>query len=441
MLRNALLQALLLAALASLLFSQERQRQDAGGIPDANDEIRAVIVLSRHGVRAPLSSESRGSLYNAQPWPAWPVASGVLTEHGSAALRLMGAWYRVRYSDIFPNGACDPRTIYAEANTTQRTVASAKVLLEGLGSGCQVDVNAKPAGQINPLFGPAAVSQQADPNKLANAIQGRLGARPDWWTNAFASPLEEMRHVLLDCAGADCDGSKKSLLAAPAVIAAAPGRGLVTVDGPVAMGADFAEHFLLQYTEGFPMEKVGWGRVSRAALDRLMEMNTRYHDFVLRTPYFARIAASDLAFRMKATLRQTAEGREMPGALGTPQDRFILLAGHDANLTWLGGLLRMDWLLPDQTFNATTPGSAIVLELHRNRTSGECSVRALFVSQTLDQIRALKPLTGAEQPAVAPLFIPDCSGATTDYSCTLEAFGQAVDAAVDQRFLEPALRQ
>jgi 4-phytase / acid phosphatase len=112
----------------------------------------------------------------------------------------------------------------------------------------------------------------------------------------------------------------------------------------------------------------------------------------------------------------------------------------DSNLTWLRGLLRMDWLLPDQTFNATRPGSAILFELHRNRGGGGYSVRTLFVSQTLDQIRWLKPLTGVEQPAVAPVFIPGCSGAIADYACSLEAFGQALNAAIDKRFLEPSLR-
>ncbi len=32
------------------------------------------------------------------------------------------------------------------------------------------------------------------------------------------------------------------------------------------------------------MSDVGWGRIDRARLDDLMEMNTRYHDFILRTP-------------------------------------------------------------------------------------------------------------------------------------------------------------
>jgi 4-phytase / acid phosphatase len=430
---TSVLPTLLALACAPLLLSQERP------VNGANDEIRAVVVLSRHGVRAPLASEIRGSVYNAQPWPAWPQATGVLTEHGTEALRLLGVWYRAHYSSLFANETCDSHAVYAEANTAQRTVASAKAILAGLKPGCEPNVNVKAAGQANPLFGPAA-ADQADPVKLANAIQGRLGAHPDWWTHAFVVPLEEMRRVLLDCTGADCDKSKKSLISAPAVVEPARGRGLVTVDGPVAMGADFAEHFLLQYTEGFPMEKVGWGRVSRPLMDRLMEMNTRYHDFVLRTPYYAQIAGSDLAFRIKATLRQAAEERETKGALGAPGERFILLGGHDSNLTWLGGLLRMDWLLPDETFNATPPGSAIVFELHKNRATGEDSVRAMFVSATLDQIRDLKPLTGAEQPAIAPIFIPGCSGSAADYSCSLAAFSQAVDAAIDQRFLEPALR-
>jgi len=440
-LAHPLARPLLLACLTSLLLAQETPRTIASGVPETADEVRAVVILSRHGVRAPLGSETRGSVYNAQPWPAWPVETGVLTEHGSAALRLLAAYYRIRYPDIFPNGTCDPRRIYAEANNAQRTIASAKSFLEGLGPGCAAEVHSRPAGRANPLFSSAEMNGAADREKLANELRGRLGARLDWWTNAFAGPLEEMRHVLLDCDGLDCDKSKKSLLSATPTVRAASGGGLVSVDGPVAMGADFAEHFLLQYTEGFPMEKVGWGRVSRPVLNRLMEMNTRYHEFVSRAPYSAQVAASDLAFRIRATLQQAAGGRQIPGALGTPESRFILLAGHDGTISNLGGLLRMDWLLPDETFNATPPGGALAFEIYRRKDREEFRVRAVFISQTLDQIRFLRPLTGTEQAAVAPIFIPGCSGAETDYSCSLDAFSEAVAAAIDKRFLETALRQ
>ncbi|WP_433966330.1 GlsB/YeaQ/YmgE family stress response membrane protein [Tunturiibacter gelidiferens] len=43
----------------------------------------------RHGVRAPIESETRSGAYNAQPWPAWPTEPGVLTPHGAQALRLL----------------------------------------------------------------------------------------------------------------------------------------------------------------------------------------------------------------------------------------------------------------------------------------------------------------------------------------------------------------
>lgn len=105
------------------------------------------------------------------------------------------------------------------------------------------------------------------------------------------------------------------------------------------LGADFAENFLLQYTEGMPLSQVGWGRVSRADLHELMQMNTQYPDFMLRTPYQAQMAASDLAAHMRDTIFGAASGKPTPLQLGTVADRFLLLDGHDSNLTWVGGRL------------------------------------------------------------------------------------------------------
>lgn len=190
MLTMPLSRSLLLLCLTSLLLSQERPRTVTSGAPDPDDAIRAVVILSRHGVRAPLGSETRGSLYNAQPWPAWPVETGVLTEHGGAALRLLAAYYRARYADIFPNGTCDPRTIYAEANNAQRTVASAKSFLEGLGADCQTEVHSQPAGRANPLFSSAEVNGQANREKLANQIQGAWGPASTGGRKHLWNPLK-----------------------------------------------------------------------------------------------------------------------------------------------------------------------------------------------------------------------------------------------------------
>jgi 4-phytase/acid phosphatase len=400
-------------------FAQGQERP-----PASDDEIRFVVVLVRHGVRAPIESEIRGSAYNAEPWPAWSAAPGVLTQHGAAALRLLGEYYRLRYPSFLQHLSCERPGIYVEANTTQRTIASARAIVAGVAPECPVEVHFRPR-QGNPLFAPST-SRLVDKQKVTDATDGRMGNQPDWFASAFAAPLANMHRVLMDCNGSHCDKTK------PDFRSAVVRHGGDLNESPVAMGADFAENFLLQYTEGMPMDKVGWGRVSREDLNSLMEMNTRYHDFMLRTPYFAQVAASDLAVH----LRDTILG--VPGQLGTPQDRLVLLVGHDANLSWLGGLLRLDWLLPDQTFNATPPGSALVFEVHQSKTTGASTVRVLFVSQTLDQIRNLRPLTGGEEPSVAPVYVPGCSGPAPIYACTVDRFAGIITAAIDPAMVEAA---
>jgi 4-phytase / acid phosphatase len=406
--------------------SQERTAPD-------DDQVQAVIVLARHGVRAPIESETRSSAYNAQPWPTWPVAPGVLTPHGAQALKLLGAYYRSRYPSLLQPLSCAQPGIYVEANTTQRTVASAEAMSSGLAPECTIEVRYR-KNATNPLFGPST-SSFVDHQKLIDATLGRMANQPDWFVHAFARPLGKMHHVLADCSGAECDTSKPDFRTVTVDHGVSSPRNART-ENPVALGADFAENFLLEYTDGLPMDEVGWGRVNREDLNDLMEMNTRYHDFMLRTPYGARVAASDLAAHLRDTIVGVASGVAVAGQLGTPQDRFFLLDGHDSNLSWLGGLLRLDWLLPDQTFNATPPGSALVFEVHYSSVTHLHTVQVFFISQTLDQMRFLRPLMGAEQPSVAPVFVPACSGPAPAYACSVEGFAHAVTAAIDPRFVE-----
>jgi 4-phytase/acid phosphatase len=216
----------------------------------------------------------------------------------------------------------------------------------------------------------------------------------------------------------------------------APARA--SIETPVTLGADFAENLLLEYTEGFPMAQVGWGRVTRADIDQLMEMNTRYHDFIARTPESAQMVASNLAAHIRDTVLSAASENASLDRLGKPQDHFVLLVAHDGNISALGGLLRMEWLLPDQTFDATPPGSAIVFEVHKNRATGAKTIQAMFISQTLDQMRYLHPLQGIEQPSVAPIFIHGCSGPAPTYACSIEEFGKVVTASINAGFVTRA---
>lgn len=425
-LRSALCPALL------CLFLLPRIAQGQQSSTANNNELRAVIVLARHGVRAPIASETRSNRYNAQPWPSWPSAPGLLTPHGIQALHLLGEHYRARYSSLLQHVSCEHPDIYVETDIVPRTIASAKAMLSGLSPGCSIEVH-HPTHQLNPLFNPATGSDVSKA-KLRAAQLGQIGDHLDWFTNAFARPLTELHRILLNCNGGTCKSTKPDFRTAIATNSSAAQQDAM-VEGPVKAGADFSENFLLEYVEGMPMSQVGWGRVSRAKLNDLMEMNTRYHDFVLRTPYVAQVFASDLAARISDTLVSAAARTSAKSRLGDAQDRFVLLEGYDSNLSTLGGLLRLHWLLPGQTFDATPPGSALVFELYRNRATGANTVRVFFISQTLNQIRFLSPLSVAHPPSVVPVFVPGCSQAAPGYPCSVQGFAKVVNAAIDPQFV------
>jgi 4-phytase/acid phosphatase len=388
------------------------------------DEVRAVVILARHGVRVPIESETRSSAFNAEPWPAWPVAPGTLTPHGIEALKRMGEFYRQRYASLLTEGC---RSVYVESTNTSRTIASAKTTLSAIVPNCSIDVHTDLAQD------PATI----DHARLTDAINGRMSNQPQWFEHAFAAPLDEMHTILTTCSPEHPTCNTKTpdfrttmLDASTAATMSQPEAARQTAqiiprdprkENAVALGADFAENFLLQYAEGFSMEQIGWGRISRSTLDRLMEMNTRYHDFILRTPYYAQQAAGPLAQRISEALNTTAHETEHPNP-----SRFYFLSAHDANLTWLGGLLRIDWLVSDETFNSTPPGSALVFELHHNSQTNADTVQVLFIAQTLDQIRNLTPLTGDEKPSISRIYIPNCSGLAPTYSCTLKDFSTVV---------------
>jgi 4-phytase/acid phosphatase len=346
-------------------------------------------------------------------------------------MKLLADFYRRRYPALFGK-SCDHPGIYVESTTAQRTIASAKAVLTVFSPHCSITIHTgKAKDQASSFRSLAAPNHQ----RLTDSREGRIGNHPDWFVNSFSAPLGEMHHILIDCTGNECDSNKPDFQHINVKDGVQKPRDPRT-DTPVTLGADFAEHFLLEYTEGMPMEQVGWGRVSRETLDRMMEMNTRSHDFNARTPDEAESSSSLLSARIRNTMTAVAKGESNSGALGTEQDRFFYLSAHDGNVATLGSLLRLDWLLQDQAMNATPPGGALVFELHRDKASGVQTVQVMFISQTLDQLRFLRPLTNEEQPSIAPIFVPGCSGLGPQYACNVDDFAKVVTARALQETLK-----
>jgi 4-phytase/acid phosphatase len=424
--------ALLIAAAGST----GAQTAETAAAP-ASAELRYVVIVSRHGVRSPTGKPDRMNMYSAQPWPQWDVAPGYLTEHGARLMTLFGTYDRAVLAQeglLAAEGCADAGRVSIYADSDQRTRETATALAAGMLPTCRADVHALPEGTPDPLFHPLEAGVGDLDKQLAlAAVSGRIGGNPAGLTEALRPQLEAMEDVLLGCPlGTPCAPSGStppaSLFDIPASIAPGKTDHLVDLRSPLGPAATMAEDFLLEYTNGLDKAQVGWGRVDEKTLRELLQIHTTEGDVMERTPLIARIQASGLLSHIVRSMQQSVEGKPIAGALGKPDDRLLLLVGHDTNLASISGALGSSWLI-DGRRDDTPPGGALVFELWKSRSTGEYFVRTFYTAQTLDQMRDATPLSLAVPPERVPVFVPGCGRA--DGSCTWPGFHQTLQSAAD----------
>jgi 4-phytase/acid phosphatase len=386
----------------------------------AGDQLERVVILSRHGIRAPMSSPAELGRYSAEPWPQWSAPSGHLTENGRIDEELLGAYYHGVYAALVPAGACD--SVYLWANVTQRTIATAQALGHGLQPDCPVAVHTVGEGRDDPLFDPVAAGMVVPDYDLAlAAVAGRVGNDAAAWARVYRADLMALQTLLLG------SGKGEALVDVPAVLARGEGNTLVRVDGPFSRASSLSESLLMLYADGVPLDQLAGGRLTETRLFDSQAAHALDLDMQLRAPYIARLTASHLAGRLLATL---AGG---PDGLGDAKSKIVALVGHDGTIEELAGLLDLRWLLPGWQPDQVPPGGALRFELWRRASDGKEVVRLSFTGQSLAQLRNREPLSAARPPPTAPVFIPGCSEAGPGYDCPLDRLERRLAEATDPR--------
>lgn len=102
-------------------------------------------MMSRHNLRAPLANNG-SVLAQSTPnaWPTWDVPGGQLTTKGGVLEVYMGHYTRewLVAQGLIPSGECPaPDSVYAYANSLQRTVATAQFFITGAFPGCDIPVH------------------------------------------------------------------------------------------------------------------------------------------------------------------------------------------------------------------------------------------------------------------------------------------------------------
>ncbi|HXH15587.1 MAG TPA: histidine-type phosphatase [Sphingomonas sp.] len=412
--------ALLLASTGSVAFGQSRAPAPAQAPAPAGLRVDRVVMLMRHGVRPPTKSPPMPAGTAAEAWPEWPVKPGYLTPHGADALRLLAANDRARFviDGVVPRTGCAHVRIVADSD--QRTIATAETWAAALAPGCKVDITHTPQDVADPIFSPI------DERAVAfDAASARAAVLADAGPAGIAGEETRLRPVLsrLDAILCGTARSACGITRDPSGLAPLKPDSRPKLAGALDRASTVAQILLLEYADGKPMREVGWGRATAADIARASELHAVEFRLLARPRYVAARGLSGIG----AVMRQAMTDPRADAPTVT------MLSGHDTNVANLGGLLDLHWQVPGLAADDPSPGGAILFERLVDR-QGKRYVRAVYRSQTLDQIRNLTPLTGATSPYRRIMPIATCSARGIRGLCTVEAF----EALMAKRLIAPA---
>ncbi|PZT91131.1 MULTISPECIES: histidine-type phosphatase [Sphingomonas] len=361
----------------------------------AQDRVERVVMLMRHGVRAPITGEAPLDTKVAGQWPTWPVAPEFLTPHGARAIAQLA-----RHDRRWLNGAgCPaPGTVRIHTNTPERTIATGRAYADALAPGCNLTVEHNPEGKTDPLFEPLRAGATAfDATKAVAAITAYTGG-VNALTARHAATIRELDRVLGCGLPAGCSTPGLATLKP-----SADGRG-VDFTGPIRATSGTAQVILLQYAEGMPMRDVGFGRADAATIRRLGALHAALFDVFTRSPYMTAHQTGPVGDHMLRTLT-AANG-----------PRLEVLVGHDTNVTALAAALGVDLDAPGFARNDAAPGGALVLT--RRWDARGPYVTVSYRVQPLDAIRK-----GTAKVIDRPISIPGCAK-----RCPLDRFDKLLRA-------------
>ena len=409
------------------------------GPESSSDELRLVIVLTRHGVRSPLATNEALSSLSSQPWPKWEVAPGIQTPHGNELVAMMGDYYRARFireGALTGDPALDGPRVFVRADNDQRTIETGRILGKALVQVGEPVVHQLPEGTQDPLFNPyRAHVGNPDGTLAAASILGRMGGDPKNVERAYARQLDELRGILYGPGAAPGPDSPFNL---PSMVVPGHKEYLVDFSGPINAALQSTEALLLEYVDGKPLPEVGWGRVDGKVMTDLLALHELFFDLGNRTRYPAQVGGSNLASHIVDTLEQAATGDPVPGALGPQEERVVVLVGHDTNIANIGGLFDMNWWVSGTQMDPMLPGGALLIELwRRGGQPASFYVQTSYVAQTLEQMRDESPLSMGNPPARSPIFVPGCSGSGPDFNAPLSGFVRQARKVIDPTFIAP----
>lgn len=387
--------ALLLAVLfPSLLCAQQQRSQEFKD----RYVLKEVVILSRHNIRAPLST--KGSLLEqvtSHEWHKWSADASQLTTRGGVLETMFGQYFRKWIIDagMFPENYVptqDEVNIYA--NSMQRCIATAHYFTAGFFPVANVRVNHRYLpSKMDPVFFPRLTkTSESFRQEALRQIAAMGGKKGIVGINEGLKEAYAITAKTLDLK--DSPACKEGKLCAfdnynTEII-------LKKGDEPKMKGSlkdanTCADAFILQYYEEPDARKAAFGHdLSLEEWTQIAKIKDVYGDVLFAAPVVAVNVAHPLLVYMYDELN--ADNR-----------KFVFLCGHDSNIASVTAALGVEpYELPNSIEKKTPIGSKVVIEKFEGK-DGKVYCDLNLVYQSTDQLRGLKMLDLNNPPQIFPL--------------------------------------
>lgn len=383
-------------------------------------QLQQVFMMSRHNLRAPLANNG-SVLEQSTPnkWPEWDVPGGQLTTKGCVLEVYMGHYMREWLAEqgMVKSGECPPPdTVYAYANSLQRTVATAQFFITGAFPGCDIPVHhQEKMGTMDPTFNPVITDDSAAFSEQAVAAMEKELSKLQ-----LTDSYQLLEKIVNYKDSPACKEKQQCSLVDGKNTFSAKYQQEPGVSGPLKVGNSLVDAFTLQYYEGFPMDQVAWGEIkSDQQWKVLSKLKNGYQDSLFTSPEVARNVAKPLVSYIDKALVTDR----------TSAPKITVLVGHDSNIASL--LTALDfkpYQLHDQ--NERTPiGGKIVFQRWHDSKANRDLMKIEYVYQSAEQLRNADALT---LQAPAQRVTLELSGCPIDANgfCPMDKFDSVLNEAV-----------
>ena len=361
--------------------------------PGDGYKLQQVVVLSRHNIRAPLSTTG-SALDKATPhtWINWTSNASELSMRGGGLETMMGEYMRkwLESEGLIPeNYQPEKDKMRFYANAKQRTIATAQFFSSGMLPVADVDIETHADyDKMDPVFTPATTFVSDSYVEAALKQIGTMGGATGMAD--VAAGLADSYALIEDVVDyTESEGYKsgelKELDTKDTQVTIEAGKE-PAVAGSLKTACQLADALVLQYYEAPNATDAAFGH------DLTMEqwqLISKSKDFYVDLLYTAPLVAANVAHPL---LQEIGNELDANGRV------FTFLCGHDSNVaSVLAALGVEDYELPGAVEVKTPIGCKLVFERWASADGKEFGrVRLLY--QSVDQLREGTMLSGTESP-------------------------------------------